>query len=58
MNLAFERPELLLAIPVLWLLYDRAFLAGSFGRALRERRGLYAGLFSCWLLLAALVILR
>jgi tetratricopeptide (TPR) repeat protein len=39
---------------VVWL-YDRTFVAGSFGEAWRRRRLLYLGLFATWLLLATLV---
>lgn len=44
------------AIPVVALLYDRAFIAGGFREALGKRRRLYVGLASCWLLLGALMI--
>lgn len=40
--------------PVVILLYDRAFLAHSFGSALRRRWGLYLGLASTWLVLGML----
>jgi Tfp pilus assembly protein PilF len=40
--------------PVLALFLDRAFLAGSFGEALRRRRGLYVGLALGWVVLALL----
>ena len=33
------------------LLYDRAFVSGSFRRSWRDHRGLYLGLASTWLLL-------
>lgn len=42
--------------PLVVLLHDRTFLAGTFGGALRRRAGLYAGLASTWILLALLVI--
>ena len=42
--------------PLMVLLYDRTFLAGSFREALRRRWGLYVGLAATWLLLAVLVI--
>jgi Flp pilus assembly protein TadD len=48
--------EVMVAAPVLVLLYDRTFLAGSFGEALRRRGGVHAALFATWLLLAALVL--
>ncbi len=47
--------EVMATAPLIVLLYDRTFLAGSFFGALRKRWGLYAGLFACWGLLAYLV---
>jgi tetratricopeptide (TPR) repeat protein len=47
--------ESVAAAPVLALLYDRAFLSGSFAEALRRRRWVYVGLASTWLVLAYLV---
>ena len=41
--------------PIVVLLFDRAFLAGSFGGAWRARRGLYVGLFATWAILVALL---
>jgi len=41
--------------PLLVLLYDRTFLAGSFKAALRRRWGLYAGLAATWVVLAVLL---
>lgn len=41
--------------PVLILLYDRTFVAGSFAGAWRARRGYYVALASSWVLLAILV---
>lgn len=38
----------LVAAPILVLLYDRTFLARSFGEILRERRWFYLALFSSW----------
>jgi tetratricopeptide (TPR) repeat protein len=43
------------AAPLLVLLHDRAFVAGSFRAALARRRGLYAGLAATWAILAALL---
>jgi tetratricopeptide (TPR) repeat protein len=43
------------AAPLLVLLHDRAFVAGSFREALRRRPRLYAGLAASWIVLAALV---
>jgi Tfp pilus assembly protein PilF len=47
--------EVMVTAPLIVLLYDRTFLAGSFGQALRKRWGLYAGLAACWALQAYLV---
>ena len=41
--------------PITVLLYDRTFLACSWGRAWRERQALYAGLAATWILLASLL---
>jgi Tfp pilus assembly protein PilF len=43
------------ATPVIALFYDRAFLSGSFGAALRRRRWTYTGLFASWVVLAWLI---
>jgi tetratricopeptide (TPR) repeat protein len=43
--------EIAVALPVVVLLYDRAFLAGSFRGAWRARPVLYAGLLASWLAL-------
>jgi tetratricopeptide (TPR) repeat protein len=47
--------EVMVTAPVMVLLYDRAFLSGSFKKALRQRRSLYLGLSATWVLLAILV---
>lgn len=47
--------EVTVVAPVLVLLHDRAFVAGSFLAAWRVRRPLYLGLFATWIPLAALV---
>jgi tetratricopeptide (TPR) repeat protein len=47
--------EILVTAPLIVLLYDRTFLAGSFAAAWRHRWGLYLGLASSWGLLAYLV---
>ncbi len=44
--------EIMVTAPVVLLLYDRCFLAGSFGEALRRRWGLYLALAATWLILA------
>ena len=43
----------MVSAPVVVLLYDRSFIAGSFREALRRRWGLYLGLAATWLILAA-----
>ena len=42
--------EKVAVMPILLLLYDRTFLAGSFAEAWRRRRGMYLGLAGTWLL--------
>jgi tetratricopeptide (TPR) repeat protein len=44
--------EVMISAPVIVLLYDRSFIAGSFREALRRRRWLYLGLAATWLILA------
>jgi protein O-mannosyl-transferase len=48
--------EVMASAPVVVLLFDRAFVAGSLGRAFRESRVLYIGLFATWFVLFALNI--
>jgi len=48
--------EMMVTAPLMALLYDRTFLAGSFAAALRLRWRLYAGLAATWAMLAALVL--
>ncbi len=48
--------EIIATAPLLVLLYDRTFVAGSFAGALRERARLYLALASSWILLAWLLI--
>jgi len=47
--------QVMVTAPVLVLLYDRAFLSGSFRSALANRRWYYASLAATWLLLAFLM---
>jgi tetratricopeptide (TPR) repeat protein len=47
--------EVVATAPLMVLLYDRTFVAGSFGAAWRARRGYYLALWATWLALAALV---
>ena len=48
--------EVMVSAPLIVLLYDRTFLAGSFREAWRRRRGVYAGLAATWLILPFLVL--
>jgi protein O-mannosyl-transferase len=52
---AIATKETAATAPIVILLYDRTFLAGSFRAAWRQRRGWYIGLASTWLLLAWLM---
>jgi tetratricopeptide (TPR) repeat protein len=47
--------EIIVTAPVIILLYDRTFVAGSFREAWRQRRQYYLGLAGTWLLLACLM---
>ena len=53
--LGMATKEVMVTAPVLALLYDRTFLAGSFREAWRRRRGIHLALASTWVLLAVLV---
>jgi protein O-mannosyl-transferase len=48
--------EVAVSIPLVVLLYDRAFLAGSFREAWRRRRWMYVGLAATWGIAAVLVM--
>jgi protein O-mannosyl-transferase len=48
--------EVMVSAPLTALLYDRTFLAGSFGEAWRRRRWIYAGLAATWVALPFLVL--
>lgn len=48
--------ETAVVVPVLVLLYDRTFVAGSYRAAWQARSGYYAALGATWLLLAAVVL--
>ena len=54
--LGMATKEVMVTAPLVVLLYDRTFVAGSLGSALRQRRGLYAGLAATWVLLIVLVL--
>ncbi|MCX8037234.1 MAG: tetratricopeptide repeat protein [Candidatus Sumerlaeia bacterium] len=47
--------EAMVTAPVMVLLYDRVFVAGSWKEVFRRRWGLYAGLAATWLLLALIL---
>ena len=54
--LGMASKEVMVSAPLIVLLYDRTFLAGSFREAWRRRCGLYLALAGTWLLLGWLVI--
>jgi protein O-mannosyl-transferase len=54
--LGMATKEVVATLPLVVLLYDRAFLSGSLGAALRRRWPLYAALAASWTLLAYLVL--
>jgi Flp pilus assembly protein TadD len=53
--LGMASKEVMVTAPLIVWLYDRTFVAGSFGRAWRERGRFYLGLGATWVLLALLV---
>jgi Flp pilus assembly protein TadD len=54
--LGMATKEVMVSAPVMVLVYDRAFVAGSFGEAWRRHRRLYAGLAASWILLLFLLL--
>jgi len=54
-GLGMGTKEVMVTAPVLVLLYDRTFFAGSFIEAFRRRLGLYVSLAGMWVILAALL---
>ena len=54
--LGMASKEVMVSAPLMVLLYDRAFLAGSFREAWRRRYGVYLALACTWVLLGWLVI--
>ena len=54
--LGMAAKEVMVSAPLMVWLYDRTFVSGTFRKAWRDRRGLYLGLASSWLLLGTLVI--
>ena len=53
--LGMATKEVMVSAPLVVLLYDRTFVAGSFRRAWRCRSGLYLGMAATWVVLAVLV---
>lgn len=49
--------EIMVAAPLLALFYDRAFFAGSFANAFRERGALHGAIGATWLILVPLYVL-
>src|SRR5262249_3167834 len=47
--------EVMVTAPLLVFLYDRTFVAGSFRRAWRERKGLHLSLAATWIVLLSLM---
>jgi protein O-mannosyl-transferase len=54
--LGMATKEVMVSAPLLVLLYDRTFVAGSWREAWARRRGFYLGLAATWLLLGWLVL--
>jgi tetratricopeptide (TPR) repeat protein len=54
--LGMASKEVMVSVPVVILLYDRAFMAGSFREAWRRRKTLYLALACTWVLLAWLIV--
>jgi tetratricopeptide (TPR) repeat protein len=48
--------EVMATAPVLLLLYDRTFVAGTFDGAWQKRRGFHLALFASWIPLAGLIL--
>jgi Flp pilus assembly protein TadD len=53
--LGMASKEVMVTMPVVALLYDRTFLAGTFREAWRQRARVHLGLMATWLVLAALL---
>jgi protein O-mannosyl-transferase len=54
-TLGMMTKETVAAAPILVLLYDRTFAAGTFAEAWRRRRAVHAGLFATWIVLALMI---
>jgi protein O-mannosyl-transferase len=50
--------EIMATVPVIALLYDRTFVAGTFKAAWQDRKQFYCSLMATWLLLAYLVVIN
>lgn len=48
--------EVMVSAPLIVLLYDRAFVSGSFWSSIRRSAGLYAGLAASWIILILLMV--
>ncbi len=53
--LGMATKEVMVTAPIMIVLYDRAFVTGSLGEALRRRWGFYAGLAGTWATLGVLL---
>jgi tetratricopeptide (TPR) repeat protein len=53
--LGMATKEVMVTAPLIVLLYDRTFVAGTFGAAWRSRRPFYLSLAATWILLGSLV---
>ena len=53
--LGMASKEVMATVPLMVLIYDRIFVSPSWRAAITAHRALYVGLFSSWLLLAALM---
>ena len=53
-QLGMATKEVMVSAPLIVLLYDRTFIAGTFREAWRRRRGYYLGLAATWLVLFGL----
>ena len=53
--LGMATKENMVSAPVLVLVFDRAFVAGTFAAAWRQRRGLYTALAATWIVLGGLL---